>query len=272
MKKVKIALVQFESILLDIKSNVEKGLGFAREAAKQGADLLVFPELFTTGYNTDLIGNQFYDSAEGLDGQTINTFCQAAKKYRLNIVAPIVLRQKMPGVIYNSAVVISREGVVLGVYNKTHLWAGERFYFKAGEEYPVFSMDFGRVGIMICYDGGFPEVARILALQGAELILCPSAFPIWDKDMWDIYFKSRALENACFVAGINRVGKEDKLHLFGNNKLANPRGKLILDAAMDVEEMQFVEIDLDDVPEFRKSVPYLKDRRIQTYQPIVELY
>ena len=114
-----------------------------------------------------------------------------------------MLKSKIPGLLYNGLIVISRDGQLMGTYNKTHLWAGERFWFRAGDRYPVFDMDFGKVGLMICYDGGFPEVSRILALSGAELILCPSAFPIRDKDMWDVYFASRSLENCCFVAGIN---------------------------------------------------------------------
>ncbi len=268
MRNIKLALVQFESKMMDVKANVVKGLEFIKDASNQSADLIAFPELFTTGYNADMIGKNYYDLAETLEGETVTTFCEAAKNYNINIVAPIAVQKEMPGVIYNSAVVIGRKGKVLGTFDKVHLWAGDRFYFRAGDEYPVFDMDFGKIGIIICYDGGFPEASRVLALRGAELILCPSAFPIWDKDMWDIYFKSRALENACFVAGINRVGKERELHMFGNNKLANPRGKILLDADLDVEQMQVVEIDLDDVFEFRKSVPYLKDRRIDTYKPI----
>ncbi|MDK2878831.1 MAG: beta-ureidopropionase [Thermoanaerobacteraceae bacterium] len=272
MRNVKLALVQFESKMMDVKFNVEKGLDFVKNASQQGADIVVFPELFTTGYNPNIIQKKYYDLAETLDGPTVSAFRETAEKFSVNIILPIVLQKQMPGIIYNSAVVIGREGEILGYYSKTHLWAGERFYFKAGDEYPVFNMDFGKVGIMICYDGGFPEVSRILALKGAELILCPSAFPIWDKDMWDIYFKSRALENACFVAGINRVGKEESLHMFGNNKIANPRGKILMESDLDVEQMQVFQIDLDEVLEYRKDVPYLKDRRIHTYRPLCEIF
>lgn len=272
MRNIKLALVQFESKMMDVKYNVEKGLNFIGDASGQNADLIVFPELFTTGYNPDIIKDKYYELSENLEGPSVKVLCEAARKNNINVVAPLILEKQMKGVIYNSAVVIGRDGEIIGTYSKTHLWAGERFYFKPGEDYPVFNMDFGKLGVMICYDGGFPEVSRILALRGSELILCPSAFPTWDKDMWDIYFKSRALENACFVAGINRVGKEGSTHMFGNNKIANPRGKLLMDAVCDKEEMQIIEIDLDDVTEYRKSVPYLKDRRIQTYSPICEIF
>lgn len=265
MRYVTLALVQFKSEFMDIESNITKAIHFIEEASVKNADLIVFPELFLTGYNPKLIGNNFFDLSMDINGDTLNTFCQIAKERKINMIIPTIVSKGVPGVIYNSAVVISGEGKILGLYDKTHLWAGERFYFKAGDEYPVFDLDFGRIGLMICYDGGFPEVSRALALKGAELIIAPSAFPIIDKDMWDIYFKTRALENTCFVAGINRVGIEGDIHLFGNNKVANPRGKILLDAQLDEEEMQIVRIDLDDVKEYRKDIPYLRDRKPHSY-------
>ncbi|MCF6465947.1 nitrilase-related carbon-nitrogen hydrolase [Clostridium sp. Cult2] len=266
MRNVKLALVQFDSKMKDVKHNVGKALNFIKNAGKEKADLIVFPELFTTGYNVNIIKYDYYDLAENIEGYTIKTLSEAAKENNINIVAPIALNKGVYGIVYNSAVVINREGNVVGIYDKTHLWAGDMFYFKSGDNYPVFDLDFGKVGIMICYDGGFPEVSRMLALKGAELILCPSAFPIWDKDMWDIYFKSRALENVCFVAGINRVGLEDDLDMFGNNKVCNPRGKVLLEGSMNIEEMQTIEINLDEIKEFRKVVPYLKDRKPGSYK------
>jgi predicted amidohydrolase len=265
MNKIKLALVQFDSKIKDVEYNLKKGLKFVKEAGEKKADIIVFPELFTTGYNVDIIKSDYFDLAETINGNTINTLKKEAMNNNINIVAPIALEKEIKGVIYNSAVVIDRLGNILGSYDKTHLWAGDKFYFKEGNSYPVFELDFGKIGIMICYDGGFPEVSRILALKGAELILCPSAFPIWDKYMWDIYFKSRALENVCFVAGINRVGKEEKLEMFGNNKLCNPRGEVLLDAIINKEDMQIVEIDLDLVKEHRKKIPYLKDRKIDSF-------
>lgn len=266
MKRVKLALVQFESKIMDVEYNVEKAIDYIKKAGKEKADLIVFPELFTTGYNVDIIKEKYYDLAEELDGPTITTFKKYAKENNINIVAPIALSKGVYGAVYNSAVVINRDGEIVGTYDKTHLWAGDMFYFKSGNEYPVFDLDFGKLGIMICYDGGFPEVSRILALQGAELIVCPSAFPIWDKDMWDIYFKSRSLENVCFVVGINRVGVEDKLEMFGNNKVYNPRGKILMEGKLDEEDMQFLDIDLDEIKSYRKVVPYLKDRKPKEYK------
>lgn len=266
MNKIKLALVQFESEVMNVEENVSKAIHFIKEAGKDNVDLIVFPELFTTGYALETIDKKFYDLAEKIDGYTIKSLSKAAKENNINIVAPIAFSKGVYGVIYNTAIVINRNGEVVGYYDKTHLWAGEMFYFTSGKDYPIFDMDFGKLGIMICYDGGFPEVSRLLALKGAELILCPSAFPIWDKDMWDIYFKSRSLENVCFVAGINRVGVEGTREMFGNNKLFNPRGEILLDAAMNKEDMQIVEIDLEDVKSYRKEIPYLKDRKPEEYK------
>ena len=199
-----------------------------------------------------------------------------AAGYGMYIAAPIVLKSDMPGVLYNGMIVVDKDGSLMGTYNKTHLWAGERFWFRAGCEYPVFDMEFGKVGFMICYDGGFPEISRILALKGAELILCPSAFPIRDKDMWDTYFGTRSLENGCFVGGLNRVGLEsdDKTgEMFGDNKIYNPRGKLVAEAPLNEEALLVATLDLEDVGRYRENeVVYLRDRRPETYELLSKLY
>lgn len=272
-RQVTLGLVQMDCVMQDKAANLDKAKSFIQEAAERNVDLICFPELFSTGYSPDLIGNHYVHLAEEAQGETFEFLSNLAKKHSINIVAPIVLKSEIPGVLYNGLIVISRSGEYLGKYIKTHLWAGERLYFRPGNDYPVFDMDFGKLGLMICYDGGFPEVSRILALRGAELILCPSAFPICDKDMWDIYFKSRALENSCFVAGINRVGVEDKKHMFGNNKVFGCRGGLIAEAPLDKETLLVASVDLDEVASHRAlEVPYLQDRRVETYGTLVDMY
>lgn len=265
MRKAKISLVQFESIPYQVLNNIEKAIDFMNKAAKEGSDLIVFPELFNTGYIPKRFSNNFFDLAEDIEDQTIRVLSKEAVKLNINVVAPIAIKSDMPGIIYNSAVVINRKGECQGTYNKTHVWADERNYFKEGSEFPTFKLDIGTIGIVICYDGGFPEASRSLTLKGAELILCPAAFPMHDKDLWDIYFKSRSLENTCFVAGINRVGHDDGRHMFGNNQLFNPRGKELLYGEIDKEDMQTIEIDFDDVSEYRKQVPFLRDLRPEIY-------
>lgn len=268
-----IALVQMDCVMLDKEANLRKAKAFVEQAADQHADLICFPEMFSTGYSPTLIGPNYIHMAEEPDGPTFSFLAELAKAHRMYIAAPIVLKSEIPGVLYNGLIVISRDGQLMGTYCKTHLWAGERFWFRAGDRYPVFHMDFGAVGFMICYDGGFPEVSRILALSGAELILCPSAFPIRDKDMWDTYFCSRSLENCCFVAAINRVGTEGDCHMFGNNKFYNYRGHLLAEAPLDQEALLVHTVDMDDVAYHRATdVPYLQDRRTETYQLLEKAY
>lgn len=265
MRHAKLALVQFESSILDVEANSQKGLEFVRQAWKQNADLVVFPELFITGYHLDVIQHRFYELAETLDGPTLKNFRQAAKQYSINLVVPMVLKDSA-GSIFNSAAVIDRNGDIQGAHHKVHLWKEEKKYFTPGHQFSVFDLDFGRIGIMICFDAGFPETARMLALRGAELLVSPAAFAHPDKYRWDIYFPARALENGCFVAGVNRTGQEEQDIYFGNNKVVNPWGEIMTETKSENEEMQIVEIDLDQVKECREEIPYLQELRTETYQ------
>ena len=272
-RNVTVGLVQMDCVLMDKEKNLNKMSEYLEEASSKNVDIICFPEMCTTGYSPDLIKGKYLDLAEEPDGETFKLLSEKAKKCQMYIAAPIVLKGEMPGVLYKGLIMVGKDGALMGTYNKTHLWAGERFWFRAGCDYPVFKTEFGNVGMMICYDGGFPEVSRILTLKGAELILCPSAFPIWDKDMWDIYFASRALENGCFVAGINRVGTEGSCQMFGDNKIFNPRGKNLAEAPMYEEALLTCTIDLEEVAFYRENeVVYLRDRRPETYGAIAQLY
>ena len=136
-----IALVQMDCVMLDKEANLQKAKTFIEQAAQQHADLICFPEMFSTGYSPALIGPKYIDVAEEPDGPTFCFLAELAKKYSMYIVAPIVLKSEIPGLLYNGLIVISRNGQLMGTYNKTHLWAGERFWFRAGDRYPVFHMD-----------------------------------------------------------------------------------------------------------------------------------
>ena len=226
----------------------------------------MFPEMFTTGYELSIVGPRITELAEPVNGPTITALREAAKQAGVYVVAPIALyHDDLPGVPFNSAVLIDREGNVAGVYDKQHLWALERFYFRSGCDCPVFDTDFGRIGVMICYDMGFPEVARMLALQGADLILCPSAWCQEDMDVWDVNAPARALENTAFVAAVNRYGVEDQLVMPGHTKVCNPRGHVVAELAEEAEGVLHVELDLNEVVDYRQRSPYLRDRRPDLY-------
>lgn len=269
-RQFKIALVQYQSVLGDLQKNADRAVEMVREAAAKGAKIVCFPEMFNTGYNFQLIGDGFHNCGETIDGHTITRLQKVAKECACYVIAPITLEKKVKGVFYNAAVVIDDEGVVLGDYSKHHLWAAERYYFHAGEDIPVFDTKYGKIGVMICYDAGFPETARVLTLKGAELIFMPSAWRIQDWDMWNLNIPQRALENTLYVAGVNRFGHEDDLYMFGNSKVADWRGRIIAESKEEKEEIVYVEIDLDQLTKARLDIHYLKDRRPDSYKLLSE--
>ena len=269
-RQFKIALVQYQSVLGDLQKNADRAVEMVREAAAKGAKIVCFPEMFNTGYNFQLIGDGFHNCGETIDGHTITRLQKVAKECACYVIAPITLEKKVKGVFYNAAVVIDDEGVVLGDYSKHHLWAAERYYFHAGEDIPVFDTKYGKIGVMICYDAGFPETARALTLKGAELIFMPSAWRIQDWDMWNLNIPQRALENTLYVAGVNRFGHEDDLYMFGNSKVADWRGRIIAESKEEKEEIVYAEIDLDQLTKARLDIHYLKDRRPDSYKLLSE--
>lgn len=269
-RQFKIALVQYQSVLGDLQKNADRAVEMVREAAAKGAKIVCFPEMFNTGYNFQLIGDGFHNCGETIDGHTITRLQKVAKECACYVIAQITLEKKVKGVFYNAAVVIDDEGVVLGDYSKHHLWAAERYYFHAGEDIPVFDTKYGKIGVMICYDAGFPETARVLTLKGAELIFMPSAWRIQDWDMWNLNIPQRALENTLYVAGVNRFGHEDDLYMFGNSKVADWRGRIIAESKEEKEEIVYAEIDLDQLTKARLDIHYLKDRRPDSYKLLSE--
>lgn len=266
----KITLAQFESKLCDPPANVVKAIPMIRQAGLDGSDMIMFPEMFTTGYELSIVGPRITELAEPVNGPTITALREAAKQAGVYVVAPITLyHDDLPGVPFNSAVLIDREGNVAGVYDKQHLWALERFYFRGGNGTPVFQTDFGTIGIMICYDMGYPEVARMLALQGAQIVLCPSAWCEPDHDVWDINVPARALENTVFLCAVNRYGREQDLYMGGHSKVCDPRGRVVAELPDEGEGVLNVEIDLADVVSNRQTSPYLRDRRPELYGKVL---
>jgi predicted amidohydrolase len=274
-RKIKIALVQLESRLKDIEYNVEHAAELIAEAASRGAEIVCLPELFATGYNLSILagdaitlGNQYYD-------HIVERMSAAAKKHRLYLIAPFGRRTGIPGILANAALLFDPQGQMAGYFDKSHLWALERMYYTEGNRYPVFELQIGgtrvTMGIMICYDAGFPEVCRSLALAGAEIVFCPSAWRIQDMDGWDLNIAQRALENLLFTVGVNRVGMEGDLHLFGKGKICNPRGTVLLELPLDRELVEVFEINLDDVARFRAEIPYLRDRKPHIYTALTSL-
>ena len=267
---VHIALVQFDSIINKPKENTDRAISFIETAAKDGANIICFPELFSTGYHIDLVGPNLKEVAEDLNGPIISALRKAAKDNGCYVIAPIALKKETPGIYYNSAVVIGDNGCIIGVYDKHHACFDEGKCYKDGYDIPVFETKYGTIGIMICYDMGFPEIARILTLKGAELIFVPSAWCEQDADMWNIQVPARGLENLVFVAANNRCGTEGETHFFGNSKVVNWRGKVLSESESDKEEIIHAVVDLDELVPARETIKYLKDRRPESYGVITE--
>ena len=259
-KTVKIGLSQLESKLKDVKYNIKQACESVARLAKNGADIVCFGELFATGYNLmSLSGKPLHDLIATNYDFCFQSMSKAAKDNHCYLIAPFGSPCKTGAL--NDLTVFGRNGEVIGSYAKNHLWALEALNFTHGDGYLVFDTDFGRVGVMICYDAGFPEVARILMLKGAQIIFAPSAWRVQDEDMWDLNLAQRALENICFTVGVNLVANHENLTLFGRSKICNPRGTTIHQLAAFLPDERVCEIDLGDVDKYRELCPYLKDRK-----------
>jgi len=256
----KIALAQFNSVLKDVEANKGKMVSMINEAARNNADIIVFPELFSTGYNLDLIEDNIFDMAEGDDGPVVSAAKEEAERNGIWVIIPIAYSEGEK--IYNSAVIINGSGNLVNVYHKNNLWDKEQKYFGYGcHDYRVYTAPFGKFGVIICYDIDFPETSRSLALAGAEIIFVPAAWATTHKNLWDIFLPSRALENTVFVAGVNRTGVEGDVVYFGDSKVFAPTGELMARAGENTEEILYCDIDTTSIPEIRKDFPYLKELR-----------
>lgn len=271
LSTARIALAQTNAVLGDKQANLQRMEYYCHRAAEQNAKLICFPELATTGYRQDLLDTRLWDLSETLDGETSRLFSKLSHSLDITIVSGFIERGSYFGQVYNSAAVwVPTASGVSGVFRKVHAFGSEKQWFTSGNSYPVFDTPIGRIGIMICYDMGFSEVARILTLHGAELLLAPSAWCVQDSDVWDINIACRALENGIHVAGVNRWGHEEDLHLFGGSKVAGPRGQTLVSASTSDEELLICDIDFQAQAHTRLRVPYLKDRRPDTYYSLVD--
>lgn len=270
--KTKIACVQMQSALGKKKENLGKMAEKVKEIMeKQPVDLIIFPELAVTGYEcSDL----YRDMAENFpEGDSIKAVAEMADKYNVFIAFGFVEKAVKDDrdVIYNSVGLIDRNGTPLGQYRKSHLVEGpETDTFEKGTEYKVFDTEIGKIGLMVCWDAAYPEVARILALKGAEIIAAPAAWEEPYDRPWDIVQCARAFDNVLYLAACNHSGTDRELTFFGKSKIVGPTGDTITEAGAG-EEIITAEVDLDILPELRNGFyVLLRDRNPQTYGEIVK--
>ena len=262
----------------DKQSMIDKHVTYVEEAAKQGAQVMCFQELFSGPYFCQIQDPKYYSLTEPIpDGPTTRLMQDLAKKHHLVLVVPMY-EEDITGVYYNTAAVIDADGMYLGKYRKTHIphvsgfW--EKFYFKPGNlGYPVFNTAVGKVGVYICYDRHFPEGARMLGLHGAEMVFIPSATSRGlSMHLWRIEQTSHAIANGYFVGTINRVGQEAEFgpnDYYGTTYFCDPRGQFVGEVASDREEQLIVrDIDLELVREVRNTWQFYRDRRPEMYGDI----
>ena len=263
----------------DQESMIQKHETYACQAAKEGAQIMCFQELFYGPYFCQEQNAKWYALAEPVpEGPTVKRMQKLAQETRMVLIVPLY-EQEAPGIYYNTAAVIDADGIYLGKYRKTHIpqlggfW--EKFYFRPGNlGYPVFNTAVGKVGVYICYDRHFPEGARILGLHGAEIVFIPSATSRGlSQHLWRIEQTSHAIANGYFVGTINRVGIEKDIganDYYGQSYFCTPRGEFVGEVGdTNKEELILRDLDLDLISEVRNVWQFYRDRRPEAYSDIV---
>ncbi len=287
MAKVNIGLVQM-SCVKDKQENLEKAIKEIRNAAKQGAQIVCLQELFTSLYFCDVEDYDNFKLAEAIPGPSTNALTEVAKELNVVIIASL-FEKRTEGLYHNTTAVIDADGTYLGKYRKMHIPDDpafyEKFYFTPGDlGYKVFQTKYAKIGVLICWDQWYPEASRITALMGAEIMFYPTAIG-WatsqDEDTnkeqyeaWQTIQRSHAVANGVHVVSVNRVGFEQDgaMKFWGGSFVANPHGKLMYLASHENEETTVVEVDTQKTDFYRTHWPFLRDRRIDSYQPITKRF
>ncbi|HEX5081030.1 MAG TPA: nitrilase-related carbon-nitrogen hydrolase [Blastocatellia bacterium] len=259
--------------------NIDKHLKLIEEAAKQGVKILCMQEVFTTPYFCAEQQTRWYEAVEKIpDGPTVRLMQEVARKHEMVLIVPIY-EEEITGVYYNTAAVIDADGTYLGKYRKNHIphvapgfW--EKFYFKPGNlGYPSFDTAYARIGVYICYDRHFPEGARALGLNGAEIVFNPSATVAGLSEyLWKLEQPAHAVANGYFIAAINRVGYEAPWNIgefYGQSYFCDPRGQIIAQAPRDEDALVVADLNLDLIREVRNTWQFFRDRRPETYDALV---
>jgi N-carbamoylputrescine amidase len=295
-RKYRVGLVQMR-MGADPAANFASAVKHIRKAARLGAEIVCLPELFQTQYFCQREDMRLFDLAEAIPGPSTEKLAEVARELRVAIVASLFER-RAAGLYHNTAVTLNSDGAVAGVYRKMHIPDDplyyEKYYFTPGDlGFQAVDVGVGRVGTLVCWDQWYPEGARLTALQGAEVLFYPTAigwhpdekdeFGAAQYDAWQTIQRSHAIANGVYVAGVNRVGHENGdvlgnrapgkgIEFWGGSFLADPFGRVIARASHDKEEILIGEIDLALIEDTRRNWPFLRDRRIDAYAPIVNRF
>src|SRR3954466_426062 len=284
-KKVKVGLVQMSCTAVP-SENLEKAISKMCIAAKQGAQIVCLQELFTSLYFCDVEDYDNFLLAEKVPGPTTELLQNIAREHRIVIIASL-FEKRVQGIYHNTTAVIDADGTYMGKYRKMHIPDDpsfyEKFYFTPGDlGYKVFETKYAKIGVLICWDQWYPEAARITSLMGAEILFYPTAIG-WSTaqdlptneeqyNAWQTIQRSHAVANGVHVVGVNRVGLEGPMKFWGGSFVSSPFGKLLYKAPHDQEVSHVEELDLEKSDRYRTHWPFLRDRRIDSYQPIMSRY
>jgi N-carbamoylputrescine amidase len=292
----RIGLVQM-SCSSDPDANLDKAADRVREAAREGANVVCLPELFRAQYFCQREDIALFDLAERIPGPSTERLSAIAREEKVVVIASLFER-RAAGLYHNTAAVIQQDGTLGGLYRKMHIPDDplyyEKFYFTSGDlGFKAFDTAFGKVGTLVCWDQWYPEGARITALQGANVLFYPTAigwhpaekeeFGTAQYEAWQIIQRAHAIANGIFVGAVNRVGHEQGdvrgnrvegpgLDFWGGSFIADPFGRIIAKASHDKEEILIGEVDIRSLEDVRRNWPFLRDRRIDAYSPIVHRF
>jgi N-carbamoylputrescine amidase len=288
-KKFTIGLVQMRSAA-NAEENLARAIEKIREASARGAQIICLDELFRGEYFCRTEDPDLFNLAEPIPGPATDVLAKIAKERKVVLVVSLFER-RAAGVYHNTCAVLDADGCLIGRYRKMHIPDDplyyEKFYFTPGDlGFPNFDTAYGRIGVQICWDQWYPEGSRLTALQGAQVIFYPTSigwhphekaqFGAAQLDAWRTIQRAHAIANGIYVAVVNRVGYEGKpekgdagLEFWGNSFVADPFGRILSEASNDKEEILVVECDPSQSEETRRNWPFLRDRRIDAYQPIL---
>ena len=281
--KVKVGLIQM-TCQKDKQSNIEKTIEKIKECASKGANIICLQELFASLYFCDVEDYENFKLAEEIPGSTTKILSDLAKELGVVIIASL-FEKRMKGLYHNTVAVLDADGEYLGKYRKMHIPDDpgyyEKFYFTPGDlGYKVFQTKFGNIGVLICWDQWYPEASRITALKGADILFYPTAIG-WDisqdeatnkeqYEAWQCIQRSHAVANGVHTVSVNRVGQEGNMKFWGGSFISNPFGTLLHKSSHTEEEITVVEIETEQTDHYRIHWPYLRDRRIDSYQEITK--
>ncbi len=270
MREISIAVVQMDTKLGEPEANLAKMSDFVRKiTSAQKVDIIVFPELATTGYEG---GVKFTQLTQRVPGPSTNVMAQRANEMGIHISFGIASKERVESILFNSAVLVGPEGDEVTHYRKIHLKGEEQMLFRPGFRLEPAETPVGMIGLQVGWDMFFPEGTRSLCLDGAELILVSAAWDNQRADEWRSFIAARAAENACFVCAANRVGEEPATTFAGESMIVGPRGQVIVDLDETTEGYIVAKIDLDETRRVREETQIFQARQPLSYRSIVRKY